>query len=448
MVRFLFIWLGQVLAGCGSNLAAFCVGIWLYRETGSVTAFSLLQFFHTVPAILLAGVAGKVAERRNRRTTMLLADGLNTVVALGYLVLFRAGAAQPLFVYALGFASGCGSAFLWPAYRVWSNDLVSERDYARVGGILKLGEGIPFLLGPVLGGALMVQASLSVAFAIQLAGSVLSLAILSFCDPRSAAPRNTESAENSSSSPRSPVLAFLRSRPGLVGLAVLTPLVVFTEGWVVTLFQPFMLHYVDERALGSMLSLGGTGIVAGGIAMGVWGGPQRQIIGVLSAVVAQSSIVACLALVEPTFVLGTVAAFLYFAAIPFLSGSNHAIWQTSTPRELQGRMFAFRRAIEAAATPASMLSAGLLVDYLIDPLLRARGASWFLVTLVPSGPGRSIALLFLMVALSNLALVAVALLWRPVRTIDLPASRAREDARPRPEGLPSVETLASSQRSA
>ncbi|HKY34945.1 MAG TPA: MFS transporter [Polyangiaceae bacterium] len=448
MARFLAIWFGQVIAGCGANLATFCLGIWLYRQSESVTQFSLLLFFHTVPVVLLAGAAGRAADRWNQRRTLMISDALSASIALVYIGLLQASIMSPLWIYALACAGGCLSAFQWPAYRSWSTRLVAPRDFGRIGGLMKLGEGIPYLLGPVLGGALMAETSLTAVFGINLVAfllSVLVLAAVGAAGTAESAPPGVDSAAKGAST----LGEFLRPRPGLIALLLMSPFIVFTEGWVVTLFQPFMLHHVDSARMGLVLSLGGIGMVVGGILMGIWGGPRRQIFSVLGGIFAQTLLVAALALAKPGFWTGTLAAFFYFFAIPFLSGSNQAIWQVLTPAHLQGRMFAFRRATESIATPASLLTAGLLVDFVLKPLLRPEGPLAFLNGVVPEGPAAPIAVLLLFVAVLNSALIAAAFLYRPVRRIDLELDPPSLD---HPEsnrsGFAATEAVAAARRSA
>ena len=322
-------------------------------------------------------------------------------------------------VYTLAFVSGSMGAFQWPAYRSWSTHLVDERHFGRIGGIMKLGEGIPFLLGPVLGGALIELASLATVFAVNLCAHLAAIAVLIAVGGKNAAPVASAAEKEQAGQGWAPLVAFLRVRPGLVGLLVLSPFIVFTEGWVIALFQPFMLHHVDAASMGLMLSLGGIGMVVGGIVMGVWGGPRRQIFNVMAAILAQTVIIAYLAFSSPGFWSGTVVAFFYFFAIPFLSGSNQAIWQSLTPHGLQGRMFAFRRATESVATPASLLTAGILVDFILEPLLDLGGPLAFVDSMISRGPTQAIAVLFLTVSILNVFTLAAAVLYRPVRQVDL-----------------------------
>jgi MFS transporter, DHA3 family, macrolide efflux protein len=57
---------------------------------------------------------------------------------------------------------------------------------------------------------------------------------------------------------------------------------------------------------------------------------------------------------------------------PLLNAHSQAIWQTQTPREMQGRVFAVRRVIAQCSLPVSTAAAGALAG-LFDPGLVLAG---------------------------------------------------------------------------
>jgi hypothetical protein len=59
-------------------------------------------------------------------------------------------------------------------------------------------------------------------------------------------------------------------------------------------------------------------------------------------------------------------AFINSAMLPILNAHSQAIWQTQTPRELQGRVFAVRRVIAQCTWPLSTALAGV-AGGLFDP---------------------------------------------------------------------------------
>ena len=70
---FFVIWLGQVVSTIGSSLTGFVLGVWVYRQTGSATQFALIAACSTLPAIVLAPLAGALVDRLDRRRIMIAA---------------------------------------------------------------------------------------------------------------------------------------------------------------------------------------------------------------------------------------------------------------------------------------------------------------------------------------------------------------------------------------
>jgi len=54
LVAFGFMWLGQFVSLVGSGFTRFAFGVWVYRETGSVTQFALIALSAGLPGILLS----------------------------------------------------------------------------------------------------------------------------------------------------------------------------------------------------------------------------------------------------------------------------------------------------------------------------------------------------------------------------------------------------------
>ncbi len=74
MRTFLIIWAGQLVSLIGSGLTSFALGVWIYDQTGQATPFALTGLFGSLPGVLLAPVAGVVADRWNRRLIMIVTD--------------------------------------------------------------------------------------------------------------------------------------------------------------------------------------------------------------------------------------------------------------------------------------------------------------------------------------------------------------------------------------
>jgi len=63
MKLFLFIALGQIVSMFGTSLTGFALGYWIYKETGSVSYYTLISVCTLLPNILISPIAGAVADR-------------------------------------------------------------------------------------------------------------------------------------------------------------------------------------------------------------------------------------------------------------------------------------------------------------------------------------------------------------------------------------------------
>ena len=83
MRTFLIIWTGQLISIIGSGLTSFALGVWIFEQTDQATPFALVVLCGALPRILLAPIAGSLADRWNRRWLMILADVGSALVTLG-----------------------------------------------------------------------------------------------------------------------------------------------------------------------------------------------------------------------------------------------------------------------------------------------------------------------------------------------------------------------------
>ncbi len=89
------------------------------------------------------------------------------------------------------------------------------------------------------------------------------------------------------------------------------------------------------------------------------------------------------------------AMFLGGLFIPFINGSNQAIWQAKVPPDLQGRVFSSRRLIAWLTNPISPIIGGTTADYLLEPMMKSQsnGFARLMEPAFGSGPGSGMAVL-------------------------------------------------------
>ncbi len=163
-------------------------------------------------------------------------------------------------------------------------------------------------------------------------------------------------------------------------------------GFMSVLFIPLYLSFTNEVVLGTAMSVWGIGMLAGSLVMGIWGGPQRRIRGMMAGIALGGLLVAAMGL-DDSVLLVTAAAFVLMVTVAIVNGTSQALWQVKVPPELQGRTFSVRRMLAQMAIPVAYLSAGPLADSVFEPLLAIGGGLADSVgSVIGTGPGRGIGL--------------------------------------------------------
>ncbi|NET37740.1 MAG: MFS transporter [Cyanothece sp. SIO1E1] len=400
MPTFILVWFGQVISLIGSGLTGFALGVWVYQTTGSVTQFSLIYLFTELPAILVAPVAGAIADRWDRRWVMILSDtgsGLSTVAIA---LLLWLGQLEIWQIYlAMAVSSTC-KGFQQPAYYASPTLLVAKEHFGRANGMIQLGKAADHLFAPILAGVLVgliqVRGVILIDFAT-FCFALFTLLVVRF--PKHQQSPEVQMAQNSLWQDIGYGWNYILARPGLLMMLMFFVATNFTIGLAQVLVTPMVLSFADAQVLGRILSLGGSGWLLGAILMSTWGGPKRRVYGVFGfeLLLGVAILVAGL---RPSPLLITAAAFTLFFCVPMITGCSNAIWQVKVAPAVQGRVFAMRGAIAWASFPLAYLLAGPLADQVFQPLLSPNGLLASSVgQLIGVGAGRGIGLLFIIIGI-------------------------------------------------
>jgi DHA3 family macrolide efflux protein-like MFS transporter len=416
---FITIWFGQLISMVGSGLTGFALSVYIYQETGSATQLGLSLLSATLPSLLMSPLAGVLVDRRDRRWVMLLSDTGAGLSTLAIWLLLRDGHLAVWHIYLANAANSALGAFQRPAFMASTTLLVPKRQYGRAAGLGQLGAAISQIVSPLLAGFLIgrieIQGVILIDFATYL---VAALSLLVVRIPRPAAPAAEDRGRGTLVREAGYGLAYLRKRPGLMGLLVLFAFCNFTLGLYSVLFTPLVLSFSTADALGGVLSAGGFGMLAGSLVMSGWGGARRKVDSLLGALMLAGAFLGLAGLRPDPFLVG-IAAFGFFFLVPIANGSSQAIWLAKVAPEVQGRVFATRAMMATVANPLAYLLAGPLVDYLFGPLMAADGVLRDSAGVVIGvGPGRGIGLLFVTVGLLMSMATALAYLYPRVRLLE------------------------------
>lgn len=175
------------LAILGSNVGTWINDVaaaWVMAErTGSPLMVALVQSATTVPVVLLALVAGTLADIVDRRRYLLFTQGWMLLVAATLATLTGLSMLTPGLLVALTFAMGCGAAMAMPAQAAIVSELVPRPMLASAVALNSIGINIARSLGPAIGGLIVAQLGPSWAFGLNALSFAAMLIVLTRWKP-------------------------------------------------------------------------------------------------------------------------------------------------------------------------------------------------------------------------------------------------------------------------
>src|SRR5690606_8549138 len=127
---------------------------------------TLVQASITLPIVLLALMAGALADAFDRRLLMLAAQAFMLVVSAALAVSAYLGLATPWLLLFFTFLIGCGAAINAPAWQASVGAMVPRAEVPSAVALNSMGFNLARSLGPALGGAIVAVAGAALAFAI------------------------------------------------------------------------------------------------------------------------------------------------------------------------------------------------------------------------------------------------------------------------------------------
>jgi len=417
--------LGQAVSLLGTSLTNFGLSVWVYEDAGSVMDFTWVAIASTLPTLIFSPIAGALIDRWPRKLVLVVGQLGSVLCTLTVAALYWSGGLAVWHIIPLVAFSAIFATFLRPGFTATIVLLVDSKDLGRANGAVALAFGIIQLISPALAGALILSVGLEWVFVIDLAtftvgiGTVLLVTIPVV---RAASSASTSSIKREIQD----AWHYLKAKKALVYLLCLTAVINFNLAAIQVLVIPVVLGFADKAQLGMVMSIGGAGMIVGGILMMTWGGPDRKILGFLSAGVLIALLIMVFTIV-PSIYLFSAGAFLAMAAFTVVTACAQSIWQRKVDVDMQGRLFSFRSMALGVAAPLAYLSSGYLADRIFEPLfasadaLQAFASGYFLWLgdLYGYGAGRGVAVMISLYGVLCLGCLVIGCMNQHIRNIDL-----------------------------
>jgi MFS family permease len=394
---FLITWFTQSISVFGSELTFFALSVWLMQtlyprpdqKAELAVALSAVSLSFALPRLLLIPFAGAWADRHDRKRTMMAMDVASGLLSglLAVLVLTNT-LNLPILLVLLVLHSIVG-VYHNSAFDASYAMIVPENKLGRANGMMMSIWSLSGIISPMIAAAIVALPSLlrdngytgpiaqlpdgtALAMGLDAVSFFFVAGVLAFlyipspqrADLRDAHGRATKSLW---ADVKEGAFYIWYRRPMLWLLGTFT--VVNLLSSPVGVFQRLLLKFnlaADwtargmsfEAALALMATVGSIGGLAGGVLISTWGGlKKKRIYGVIIPIMISAA-----AMLGLGFSTGLIAAAVMVltshAMVPIMNSHSQIIWQTQTPRELQGRVFSVRRLIAQFTSPLGVALAG------------------------------------------------------------------------------------------
>jgi DHA3 family macrolide efflux protein-like MFS transporter len=412
----------QTVSLIGSQISEYAVSIAVFRATGHATPLALVAFFSVVPAILLGGLAGALADRFDRRGMMLIAN-IGFVVCSGLLLAsFASGAFRLWHLYGLTLGASVFATMQRPAFQASIAMLVPDGHRDRANAIGQMTAPAAGVVAPALAGMLYALVGVAGSIGIDIATFIVAIAVLAVVR----IPRPAETAEGATM--RTALwrqvfdgFRYLAARPVLLGFCGYVTMVNFLAGVPMVLLTPYVLARTGSTQLfGVVLAVTNAGGIAGALVISAGGRIGSRMNTVMLGIVAAAICLSLAGAARGALALGASLSLMVFA-LAFTDAPFWSILQAKVAPDLQGRVFAAYLQLMSLMAPLAFLLAGPLADQVFEPA-RFRPAWHGVGWLVGDGPGAGMGLMFVVAGVAILVLTLAVYAIPAVRRLetDLP----------------------------
>jgi MFS family permease len=367
-------WFGACTSSIGTWTQATAQNWMVWSLTGSAFYLGFDAFLQQLPIMLFTLIGGVLADRRDRRRTLLTSQYIQMATAstLGLLVFLDV--VQIWQILALSFCTGLAQAFGGPAYQSLIPSLVDKKDLPNAVALNSIQFNIARVLGPlVFGATIAICASwglsdpqaMAVCFIVNaLSFLVVIYALMSLRVKHIPSIGSTRMLHELKGG-----LWYVRHHGSLVGLIVLAATTTFLGFAVLTFLPLFTKSVFHEGAstYGHMVAFSGAGSVFGALVVAWLGKFPRMGLTALVMQAVYGLLIIAFAL-SRTLWLSDMLLFLIGAALMVVFSSVTSLIQLIAPNEMRGRVMSIYMVAFRGGMPLGSLASGYLATF-IDPAI-------------------------------------------------------------------------------
>jgi MFS family permease len=368
-------WFGACTSSIGTWVQLTAQNWMVLSLTGSAFFLGLDSFLQQLPIMLFTLVGGVLADRRDRRRTLLGSQYVQMATATVLALLVYFDLVTITYILMLSFTTGLAQAFGGPAYQSLVPSLVDKKDLPNAVALNSIQFNIARVLGPLLFAATLSitagwgfgdQQSMAVCFALNAISFLVVINTLMALRVKHIPPAQTRSMRDELQGG----ISYVRQRGELVALIILAATTTFL-GFAVLTFLPVFTKSVfqgDARTYSHLLAFSGSGSVVGALIVAWLGKFKRMGLTALVMQALYGMFILAFAL-SRTLWLSDLLLFLTGAALMVVFSTVTSLVQLIAPNEMRGRVMSIYMVAFRGGMPLGSLASGYAATFISAPLV-------------------------------------------------------------------------------
>lgn len=378
----------QAVTLFGSSAVQFAISFYVAEETKSPLMFALITICGFLPQVLISLFAGVWADRYNRKTLIVLADGCIAAVTLALAFIIAQGGDYFWALIVISVIRSLGAGVQTPAVNAAIPQLVPQEQLMRIGGINSSIQSVVFLAAPALAGAVLHWGAFQYVLFIDIVTAAVGIFIMLSFVRLEKLERADEAVQTGYFDELKAGVRYALDSPFLKRLLLVSALFCFLLV-PVALFNVPMVTQVFGGEFGNdylYLTLNeiafSVGAVLGAALLGAWGGYPNRLKTLGFGALAFGVTTIAIGLMQ-TFWVYLIVIALAGLAMPFNNAPLTVLLQEKVAPEKQGRIFSLLQIVTMLVMQAGALFFGVLAERVrLQLLMVITGAGLLILALV------------------------------------------------------------------
>ncbi len=403
-----------ILANVTNMTVWFAMIFFIYLETKSVTATSIVSGIFLVFTATLGIWFGSLVDHNKKKNMMILSGVISLLI---YIIGFGIYIALPaetwknptsvtLWVFnvllLVGVIAGNIRSIAVPTL---VTILIPEDDRAKANGLVGTALGIAFLICSAISGLLVGAGGM---FYVLILGIVMMTLSIVHMWTLQIPEKEIVHLEQQPKVDLRGTYAVVAAIPGLMAMILFTTINNFLGGAFMGLMDAYGLSLVSVQTWGLLFAVISTGFIVGGMVIAKYGLGKNPLVAMFGANII-IWIVSAVFTIQPSIILLAVGMFIYISVVPFIEAAEQTILQKVVPLERQGRVFGFAHSVEQSVSPLTTFLIGPIAETFFIPFMTTGAGVGLIGSWFGTGPARGIALVFTVVGIIGLILTVIAM---------------------------------------